>query len=199
MNFSFINHKVRRELKLTCSQYIVLDALYQLVCASELHIADNVGLNVNSVVDILNTLVDKELVIREFDNNNNYQLLEQTRKEMSGLEPVKPRVKKEKKSSEISEQVINLFNNVNGTRYDPKTYSNNIDSICRQNKSLTFVNFESVIKHKHITWGQDEKMSEYNRPATIFGSYQKFMKYLDDAKVYWDKVVKESSYVDVGR
>lgn len=196
MNFSFINHKVRRELKLTCSQYIVLDALYQLVCSSETEVSDNVGLNLSSVIEIINTLVENEFVV---NGSSGFYLSQQTRKEMSGLEPVKPRVKKEKKSSEISEQVINLFNNVNGTRYDPKTYSNNIDSICRQNKSLTFVNFESVIKHKHITWGQDEKMSEYNRPATIFGSYQKFMKYLDDAKVYWDKVVKESSYVDVGR
>jgi uncharacterized phage protein (TIGR02220 family) len=197
MNFSFINHKVRRELKLTCSQYIVLDALYQLVYASESQIADNVGLNINSVTEILEKLCESDIVDKDPDSE--YYLTKQTRKELSGLEPVKPRPKKEKKSSELSEQVINLFNNVNGTRYDPKTYSNNIDSICRQNKSLTFVNFESVIKHKHITWGQDEKMSEYNRPATIFGSYQKFMKYLDDAKVYWDKVVKESSYVDVGR
>jgi uncharacterized phage protein (TIGR02220 family) len=92
------------------------------------------------------------------------------------------------RAKELAEKVIEYFNVVNGTRYQVKTIQKNIATIVSAEPKVEFKQFEAIIIHKHETWGQDEKMMEFNRPSTLFGSYPKFLRYLDDARQYFNKV-----------
>jgi uncharacterized phage protein (TIGR02220 family) len=91
----------------------------------------------------------------------------------------------------LHHQVIELFNKVNGTTYRTKTYKKLIDTIVKSDKKITLDSFEAVIRHKAQTWGTDDKMSEYNKPSTLFRSTTKFAIYLDDARIYWDRQYKK--------
>lgn len=88
---------------------------------------------------------------------------------------------------DLAVEVLDLFNQVNGTQYrnDEK-----IRAIIRNQPKATFDQFASIIYHKKETWGNDPKMKEYLRPATLFGSVNKFKTYLDDATNYWIKKAK---------
>jgi uncharacterized phage protein (TIGR02220 family) len=68
-----------------------------------------------------------------------------------------------------------------------KNYQNTekIQSIIRQMPKVSFEQFQSIILHKQETWGKDDKMKPYLRPATLFGSKQKFITYLEDATDFW--------------
>ena len=88
---------------------------------------------------------------------------------------------------DLAQQVLDYFNEVNDTRYQN---TEKIKSIIRQMPKLTFDQFRSVILHKKETWGGDPKMEQYLRPATLFGSKNKFQNYLEDAQHYWIKKLR---------
>lgn len=90
--------------------------------------------------------------------------------------------------SSMAKQVMDLFNDIMGTRYQNVS---KIESVIRQIPKATLKQFESVIRHKQETWGNDPKMKEYIRPATLFGSKNKFETYLDDATQYWIEQLKK--------
>lgn len=89
---------------------------------------------------------------------------------------------------DLAQLVLDYFNEVNGTHF---TQTLKIRTIITQIPKVTFEQFQSVILHKKDTWGNDEKMRQYIRPATLFGSTQKFKTYLDDATNYWISREKE--------
>lgn len=88
---------------------------------------------------------------------------------------------------DLAVQVLDLFNEINGTQY---RNNDKIKAIIRNQPKATFDQFASIIYHKKETWGNDPKMKEYLRPATLFGSVNKFNQYLDDATNYWIKKAK---------
>jgi hypothetical protein len=98
------------------------------------------------------------------------------------------------KFKSIAPQVIEIWNNVNKERRRVAPYKAVIDGVCKADKSITLTSFESVIVHKAETWGRDENMEIYNRPETIFKSVRRFLVYLEDARVYWQKQHKRESY-----
>lgn len=87
----------------------------------------------------------------------------------------------------MAAQVIDMFNQIAGTRYENAA---KIESVIRQMPKVTLNEFESVIRHKHETWGNDPNMKQYLRPATLFGSKNKFQTYLEDATHYWIEKLK---------
>lgn len=89
---------------------------------------------------------------------------------------------------DLAQKVMDYFNQVNGTHYSQTL---KIRTIITHIPQATFEQFQSVILHKKETWGNDEKMRQYIRPATLFGSTQKFKTYLDDATNYWISREKE--------
>jgi uncharacterized phage protein (TIGR02220 family) len=95
-----------------------------------------------------------------------------------------------KSKFDMADQVLELFNNVNGSAY---RNNEKIKAIIRNDPKVTYEQFASVIYHKKETWGNDPKMREYLRPATLFGSLNKFHNYLDDATNYWIKKTKTDS------
>lgn len=84
--------------------------------------------------------------------------------------------------AELAQKVMDYFNQVTGKNYQN---TDKIKSIIRQLPKVTFDQFQSIILHKQETWGKDEKMIPYLRPATLFGSKPKFITYLEDATNYW--------------
>jgi len=90
---------------------------------------------------------------------------------------------------DLAQQVLDLFNKTYGT-----SYQNNekIKAIIRNEPKATYDAFTSIIIHKKETWGNDPKMQDYLRPATLFGSVNKFHTYLDDATNYWIKKAKQT-------
>lgn len=90
--------------------------------------------------------------------------------------------------ADLAQKVMDYFNEVNDSHYrNPEK----IKIIIRQIPKVTFEQFQSVILHKKETWGGDIKMKDYLRPATLFGSKNKFLQYLDDATNYWIQKQKQ--------
>lgn len=83
---------------------------------------------------------------------------------------------------DLAQKVMDYFNEVNETHYKN---ADKIRAVIRQIPKVGFDQFQSVILHKKETWGKDIKMKDYLRPATLFGSKNKFLQYLDDATNYW--------------
>jgi uncharacterized phage protein (TIGR02220 family) len=83
---------------------------------------------------------------------------------------------------DLAQKVMDYFNEINDTHY---RNADKIRSVIRQIPKVGFDQFQSVILHKKETWGKDIKMKDYLRPATLFGSKNKFLQYLDDATNYW--------------
>jgi uncharacterized phage protein (TIGR02220 family) len=92
--------------------------------------------------------------------------------------------------TDLSQKVLEFLNEQYGTQYKN---ADKIKSIIRSLPKVTFDQFASIIVHKKETWGTDPKMKEYLRPATLFGSKNKFETYLEDATHYWIKKQKHDS------
>lgn len=88
---------------------------------------------------------------------------------------------------DLADQVLEFMNDQFGTQY---RNNEKIKAIIRQIPKVSFDQFASIIMHKKETWGKDPKMQEYLRPATLFGSTNKFKTYLDDATNHWIKKEK---------
>jgi len=101
-------------------------------------------------------------------------------------------VKVTTQDSELAKQVVTEFNSMNGTKYLLQNNMELVKVILKVSPKLTLDHFKSVIIHKLETWGKDDKMKEYNRPSTIFRSAKQFMRYLDEANMYWHTKQKEN-------
>lgn len=88
---------------------------------------------------------------------------------------------------DLADRVMDFFNQTYGTAY---RNNEKVKAIIRNEPKATFDQFASIIQHKKETWGKDPKMQDYLRPATLFGSVNKFKTYLDDATNYWIKKAK---------
>lgn len=88
---------------------------------------------------------------------------------------------------DLAEQVLEFMNLQFGTQY---RNAEKIKAVIRQIPKASFDQFASIIMHKKETWGKDPKMQEFLRPATLFGSSNKFKTYLDDATNHWIKKEK---------
>jgi uncharacterized phage protein (TIGR02220 family) len=95
-------------------------------------------------------------------------------------------------ANDLAKEVVTVFNQINGTKYLLPNNMELVKSIIKASPRLTIDHFKSVIHHKLETWGKDDKMKEYNRPSTIFRSAKQFMRYLDDANMYWNQKQKEN-------
>ena len=78
----------------------------------------------------------------------------------------------------LYKKVINYLNEKLGTKYKPSSTINKrlIDARAKEGYSLD--DFKTVIDNKCSTWSNDQKMSKYLRPQTLFGT--KFESYLNE-------------------
>jgi uncharacterized phage protein (TIGR02220 family) len=90
-------------------------------------------------------------------------------------------------SDDISRDILELMNNLSG-----RNFSSGKDKIARLAKHFTKDQIEGVVYHKAQTWLNDDKMSQYFRPATIFKNKPSFEAYVDDSVNYWSEHVRRN-------
>lgn len=103
------------------------------------------------------------------------------------VKPIKE-IKNEKKIHSI----IEFLNLKCGTSYRPNTLSTITHINARLADGFTVDDFFDVIKHKSKEWKNNDEMSGYLRPSTLF-SQSKFEGYLQSSKI------KENAKYDVNR
>ena len=78
--------------------------------------------------------------------------------------------------------IVEYLNQTCGTSYRATSEKTAKHINARLNEKFTVEDFKTVIRFKNEQWGEDEKMKEYLRPETLFGS--KFESYLQAAPRY---------------
>jgi len=180
-----IDHNVRVKLGISSVHYMIADACAQhksvWLPTSINSLAGALGLSTRAVsvaIDEMRTANPPLLEIAEngsvYPTNNWYMAFFE--------EPVKVSTK----DTDLAKDVVTAFNDINGTKYLLPNNMELVKAILKVSPRLTIDHFKSVIVHKKETWGNDEKMKEYNRPGTIFRSGKQFLRYLDDANMYWN-------------
>lgn len=74
-------------------------------------------------------------------------------------------------------EIINYLNDVTGKNYRSSTSKTKALIKARWKEEFTVDDFKKVIDTKHAEWQHDNKMSQFIRPETLFGS--KFESYLN--------------------
>ncbi|HJA46403.1 MAG TPA: conserved phage C-terminal domain-containing protein [Candidatus Limosilactobacillus excrementigallinarum] len=82
------------------------------------------------------------------------------------------------KSSETRKQIINYLNEKLGTKYKPNASKNKTVINARLNEGYQLDDFKQVIDNKYADWANDQKMANFLRPETLFGT--KFDGYLNE-------------------
>ena len=80
---------------------------------------------------------------------------------------------------EVCTQAVEYLNQKNGTKYRASSKKTQACVRARVRDGFTLEDFKAVIDAKVAQWGDDEKMAEYLRPETLFGT--KFESYLQNA------------------
>lgn len=86
----------------------------------------------------------------------------------------------EDKTKEDIMSIIELLNSICFLSFKPMAEKNKKPILARLKEGFKVEDFKTVIEYKNNTWGKDEKMKEYLRPETLFGT--KFESYLQAAK-----------------
>jgi uncharacterized phage protein (TIGR02220 family) len=189
---TIIDHTIRARLNLHPSCYMIAQACAQfqpLMKGTGVNtLSDLLGYDASTVSKCMKQLIEVGLI--EKKENGYYYPTNKWYLAHDGEEVDVVTV-----NEELANQVIMLFNEVNWSKYQIPSNAGLVKKLLKQNNKLTLDHFRSVIMHKKITWGEDEKMKEYNRPSTIFSG--KFLKYLDDANHYWLNKHKHDSATSI--
>jgi uncharacterized phage protein (TIGR02220 family) len=124
----------------------------------------------------LDLLIEVAVDFSDFDQTVTKEYFTEIKKEIESFQ-----------DKDLAQDVMDFFNEQYGTAY---RNNEKVKAIIRNEPKATFDQFASIILHKKETWGIDPKMKDYLRPATLFGSVNKFKIYLDDATNYWIKKAK---------
>ena len=82
------------------------------------------------------------------------------------------------------QKIINHLNEKSGKKYKATSAKNRKAIKARWNDGYRFDDFKTVIENRIAKWSDDEKMSEYLRPETLFS--QKFEGYLNSGPAAHD-------------
>ncbi|USS86467.1 conserved phage C-terminal domain-containing protein [Fructilactobacillus cliffordii] len=94
---------------------------------------------------------------------------------------VKPTMSGSDEQDAVARKILNFMNKTTGRHYKPT--ATNLKLIkARMKDGFTFNDFKTVIAKKAEQWGQDTKMQQYLRPATLFAA-SKFEGYLNEQPV----------------
>lgn len=186
MRHTVIDHHLRRGFGLTCLQYIVLDSIRQ-GCESATEISTYTGIPESTVESAISSV--SQYITDNFTVTHTFM------KAYNGDAPPEKK-KKDFSKNDFPSKVMDLFNQVNDTKYKAETYHVQISKI--QKKIGDDIDkYHSVILHKSLTWGKDNNMAEYNRPSTIFRNPDRFVQYIDEATSYWNKKLSNDNYAEM--
>lgn len=185
-----IDHNIRAKLGISSVHYLIADTCAQYknvwMPTSVNQLASVLGLSTRAVsVAIEDMRLSSPALLEIAENGSVYPTKQWYLAHFEEPSKVSPQ------NEELAKEVVLLFNELNGTKYQLPNNIEFVKAILRASPRLTIDHFRSVILHKLETWADDEKMKEYNRPATLFRSPKQFMKYLDDATQYWFQKQKQ--------
>lgn len=106
-------------------------------------------------------------------NSNNYQ-----KKQLSKETNIKSGKPENLSKAKEIKTIIAYLNDKTGKHYKPTTQKTKECINARINEGFKVDDFKTVIDNKVEDWGDDEKMSRYLRPETLFGN--KFEGYLNE-------------------
>ena len=180
-----IDHNVRQKLGISSVHYLVAELCSQYknlwLPTSITSLAEALGLSVRAVSVAVDDMRTSQPALLEIAENGSIYPTKHWY-----LSIISNNVEVTTANTELAKEVVELFNELNGTRYQLPNNIELVKAILKAMPRLTIDHFRSVIIHKKETWGPDEKMKEYNRPTTLFRSPKKFMEYLDQATMYWN-------------
>ena len=104
------------------------------------------------------------------NNNKNYQYKEISNKRNNSSAEAEPK--------SIHKDVIDYLNGKIGARYKASSAINKRLIDARVKEGYKLADFKRVIDNKVASWANDQKMSKYLRPQTLFGT--KFESYLNE-------------------
>lgn len=78
--------------------------------------------------------------------------------------PVKP-----DKNTKLRKEIIGYLNERTNSKYKVNAAKNKQVIKARLNEGYTIDDFKKVVDNKILDWGNDDKMSDYLRPETLFG------------------------------
>ena len=82
--------------------------------------------------------------------------------------------------SNTIKEIIEYFNNTTGKRYKASSKSTRSHITARLKEGFSVDDFKTVMDKKTAEWKDDQKMEQYLRPETLFGT--KFESYLNQKK-----------------
>jgi uncharacterized phage protein (TIGR02220 family) len=197
---SLINHNYRLKAGLSAIEYIIADWIEQInhcqqVVTSHEQIANDIGININTVSKAIKRLLGmsylerdgfKYLVTPKWCRLSKLGLTKKTDK-LDKLPRSKPNQHKE-----LCIEIIEYLNSVANRNFNSKNkeYHEMIQSLIVKDPKLEFTQFKAVIDYKYEQWGGDDNMDKFIRPHTLF--LNKFFIYLDEAREDYITKSKES-------
>jgi len=182
---TLIRHDLRKSLGISTLQYMICDAvcIYQtsgVECTVE-NLSEDLGISRQTISKCITELLssDPRLILSYGD------VLTPTDSWKSAVYTTASPAKVETETMKLTSEVIKSLNEAYQSHFKASAWVGNIGAIVKRDPSIGIRQFEAVIQHKKIQWGDDEKMREYLKPSTLFGSPGKFLRYLDDARSYW--------------
>lgn len=122
------------------------------------------------------------------NNRDNRGMGEEEKEEEKGIDDVSKLKELPSKDTndtsrlgEMSKEIINYLNKKAGTKYRASSKNTHSHINARISEGFTIYDFKTVIDKKCASWLNDEKMSKYLRPETLFGT--KFEGYLNEPVV----------------
>lgn len=200
-----ILHEVREKLGLSLVDYCVAEFIYKVsrfgpMDISQTAIADHIGASPRTVGRAERHLESLGLIKMSVHNQGKVVLKEST-KRWHNYTIILPDVDDTDPSQldKVVEETITYLNEKTDQdfRASSKATRRLIQSLLRDDKELDENHFKSVVWVKTREWKDDDEMSKYLRPDTLFRK-SNFYKYLDQARSAHSQLKKKKAVSDGG-
>lgn len=158
----------------------------------------------NKVLNIGEIEYDKiEIISRRMMREANISAIRSdVKKQNPNKTPTKPSKKGKKQATKPQqnaeydiEYIIELLNKKGGKNFSSKTSKTKEFIRARLNEGFTNDDFERVINFKCDEWMDDEKMSKFIRPETLFGSkFEGYLQSVPKTKNKTENTISEADY-----
>ena len=171
--------------------------------ASNAYFAKFFGLSKSRVSNVISSLekaglIHVEMITSDTGRNVEKRIIKPTgydRPIVMKVAHEKPTEAKPEKNTDAIRRIVECLNHVAGTNYKPTAVTTKKHINARLNEGFTLDDFKIVIANRVRVWSNDDKMKQFIRPETLFGT--KFESYLNNARID-TRVKKASSPVNFG-
>ena len=183
-NITYIKLNVEAINNLNAKYKNLNDQQQEIECCNNknLYLINNNKINNNNQKQFQNIYsVDSLRELEELEKQESISVFNRNENNYTNVQESVQHDGEEENVCSIVKEVIEYLNSKTGSNYRPKTYSTKKIIKARIKEGYTLEDFKHVIDVKCMEWLNDEKMSKYLRPQTLFGN--KFENYVNQ-KVY---------------